>query len=182
MSAWFSAWILKLLGWKVLGIERISSLPQYVVIVAPHTSNWDFPLGILVRTAFHLQKIRFLGKASLFRFPFGWIFRALGGFPVQRDKSHNLVESYVKVFQTNSDFAIVIAPEGTRKKVDHFKTGFYYIAKGADIPIVLCKFDYHERVVDFMEVFVPGTEESADLAYIESRFRGARGKNREYNF
>ena len=119
---------------------------------------------------------------GLFRFPFGWIFRALGGFPVQRDKSHNLVESYVKVFQTNSDFAIVIAPEGTRKKVDHFKTGFYFIAKGAEIPIVLCKFDYHERVVDFMEVFVPGTEESADLAYIESRFRGARGKNREYNF
>jgi len=174
--------ILSLFGWKVSGYERLHSLRQYIIIVAPHTSNWDFPLGLLVRKGFGMDKVRYLGKSNLFKPPLGWIFRALGGYPVDRSKSNNMVGSYVEVFRTHPDFAIVLAPEGTRKKVAHFKTGFYFIAQGAGIPIIPCIFDWGHHEVRFLEPFYTGNDPEAEIAFLENLFRGVKGRNRENEF
>jgi 1-acyl-sn-glycerol-3-phosphate acyltransferase len=169
-------------GWKALRYEHLHDIPQYVLIAAPHTSNWDFPLGILVRCACQLNKVRFLAKSSLFIFPFSLLFKAMGGFPVDRSKASKQVDNYIEVFKKNPDFAIVIAPEGTRKKVNSFKTGFYFIAKGAGIPIVMTRFDYSTKTVDFSEPFLPGDKPEQDIAFIENYFRGIKGKNPALSF
>ncbi|MBK6824551.1 MAG: 1-acyl-sn-glycerol-3-phosphate acyltransferase [Saprospiraceae bacterium] len=180
--AWICRLLLHLLGWKTIGFEKLPSLKKYIIIVAPHTSNWDFPLGLMVRKACGLDKVKYLGKSSLFRFPPGIIFRALGGYPVERNKSTNLVQSYVDVFNAHEEFAIVMAPEGTRKKVEHFKTGFYFIAKGAGVPIIPCQFDFGAHEVKFLQPFNPTEDPQKDMAYLESLFKGIKGKNTEYNF
>ena len=172
--------ILKILNWKVSGYEPLYDLKKFVVIVAPHTSNWDFVVGIIVRTAFKLEKIKYLGKSSLFRPPFGWIFRALGGYPVYRERSHNLVESYVKIFDEHDAFAIVISPEGTRHKVKQFKTGYYYIAKGAHIPIIPVKFNFADKHIEFCPAYYCTQNTAEDLATIENMFRGVKGKNPQF--
>ncbi len=174
--------ILRLFGWKVSGHERLQPLKQYVIIVAPHTSNWDFPLGLLVRKGYGMDKVRYLGKSALFRPPYGWIFRALGGYPVERSKSNNMVGSYIDVFRANPDFAIVLAPEGTRRKVEHFKTGFYFIAKGAGIPIIPCVFDWSLHEVRFLEPYYTGDDPEKEIAFLENLFRGVKGKNPENGF
>ena len=123
----------------------------------PHTSNWDFPIGLLTRRAVGVD-IKFLGKHSLFIPPFGWLFRWLGGYPVDRRKRTNLVDSVVDIFNQHDEFVISIAPEGTRKKVDALRTGFYYIARKAGIPILLCSFNYQIRTVLFGPLFYPGPD------------------------
>jgi 1-acyl-sn-glycerol-3-phosphate acyltransferase len=172
----FCRWILNLINWKVVGTENMIPFRQYVVIVASHTSNWDFPLGIVVRTAFDLQKIKFLGKSSLFKWPHGFLFRWLGGFPAERSKRSNLVQDCIELFKKNADLCIIISPEGTRKKVEKFKTGYYYIAKGANIPIFRCKFDYFQKIVSFDVPFFVGNDAAEDLKVIEDYFRGTPGK------
>jgi 1-acyl-sn-glycerol-3-phosphate acyltransferase len=180
MSRALSKWILKTLRWKILGAETLLSIPKFIIIAAPHTSNWDFPLGLLVRKASSLDLVKYLGKSSLFKWPFGWIFKSLGGFPVDRSKSTNMVQSYVDVFNRYERFAIVLAPEGTRRKVDHFKTGFYFIAKGAKVPIIPCQFDWEHREVRFLEPFIPTDDAERDLDYLESLFKNVKGANPEY--
>ncbi|MBK9270198.1 MAG: lysophospholipid acyltransferase family protein [Saprospiraceae bacterium] len=172
-------WLLNILGWRVEGADSLHNIKKFIIIVAPHTSNWDFPLGLLVRKAHQLDMVRYLGKSSLFKWPIGWIFRALGGYPVDRSKSTNMVQSYVEVFNAHDQFAIVLAPEGTRKKVEHFKTGFYYIAKGAKVPIIPCIFDWENQTVRFLDSFVPGENSERDLQYLESLFKGIKGRNPE---
>ncbi len=174
--------ILQRLGWSIKGYEQLYKIPKFILIVAPHTSNWDFPLGILIRKAARLDNVKFLGKSSLFRFPFGWVFKSLGGYPVERSQSNNLVQSYIDIFNSKKEFAIVMAPEGTRKKVEHFKTGFYFIARGAGIPIVPCIFDYAKKECSFLEPFSKFDDAEKDIQYLESLFRGIPGKNTKYNF
>jgi 1-acyl-sn-glycerol-3-phosphate acyltransferase len=169
-----SAFILRLLGWKIQG-QYDNNLPRVVLIVIPHTSNWDFPLGLLVRSAIK-GDIIFVAKSSLFRFPFGWLFRVLGGYPVERSKSTNYVQMMVDVFNKEPKFHIVISPEGTRSKVDKLKTGFYYIAKGAGAAIVMCRFDWGNRVVEFRAPFYPTADMNADFKLIDDYFRGIKGK------
>lgn len=140
-----SKWILKLLGFKVTGWDPLT-LSKYVVIVMYHTSNWDFPLGLLVRSAMEWD-IKFVGKHTLFKWPFGGILRSMGGYPVNRSKSINYVESVAEIFAANDTFRVCITPEGTRSKVDRLKTGFYYIAKAAEVPIVMVAFDFKGREV-----------------------------------
>lgn len=177
-----ASWILKLMGWTYTGHEKLYHIPKYLLAVAPHTSNWDFPLGLLLRKAAGLDRVKFLGKDSLFRPPFGWIFRLLGGYPVDRSKHHNLVQAYIDIFNSKDEFAIVLAPEGTRKKVEHFKTGFYHIAKGAGIPIIPCVFDYSKKECRYLDPFYCTDNQERDIEYLESLFRGIQGKNPEYNF
>ena len=172
-----SAWLLKLFGWKILGDFPLVQ-KKYVVVVAPHTSNWDFPLGLLVRSARRAKTV-FIGKHTLFQFPYGFIFRWLGGYPVDRRKSHNFVESVVKIFNSQEEFTIVISPEGTRRKVEKFKTGFYYIAKGAVIPLVLCKFDWGNKEVVFDKPLYTTNDEKKDFERIYAYFKGVKGKNPE---
>jgi 1-acyl-sn-glycerol-3-phosphate acyltransferase len=156
-------------------------LNKSIIAVVPHTSNWDFPLGLLVRCTMH-ERVVFVGKHSLFRFPFGALFRSLGGVPVDRSKSSNYVEAVVKTINAAQHFHLCISPEGTRKKVDRLKTGFYHMAKQAGIPIVLCRFDWGTRTVSFDQPFYPTNDEKADFMYIHKYFEGAQGCNPANNF
>ncbi|MEO0006807.1 MAG: hypothetical protein RJA20_1003 [Bacteroidota bacterium] len=178
MFSLISRFILWVFGWKITG-HYPSELSKVVVAVAPHTSTLDFPLGVLVKSAGKL-KANYVGKHTLFEGPFGFFFRWLGGIPVDRRSSHNFVGATVDAFNREPHFHLVLAPEGTRKKVDKFKTGFYHIARLAGVPICLCKFDFARKEVFFDPVlFYPTDNEQADLDYIWNYFRGVQGKNPE---
>lgn len=177
-----SQWILRILGWQYTGTETLRNIDQFVVAIGPHTSNWDFPLGLLVRWAGGLDKIRFIGKESLFRPPYGWFFRALGGFPVVRSEHKNQVEMYIEQFKLKPVFAIIIAPEGTRKKTDKLKTGYYYIAKGAGVPIVPATIDYKNKKVSFHEPFYASQDCEQDFAIIENYISIGYGKYPEKGY
>jgi 1-acyl-sn-glycerol-3-phosphate acyltransferase len=164
--------IMSLTGWKVDG--TLPSLSKYVIIGAPHTSNWDFILflGIIFRLKINVS---FMGKMELFRSPIGWFFYYCGGIPVDRSKSTGLVEQTVEACQKADHFILVIAPEGTRHGVKEWKRGFYHIAKGAGIPIVLAKVDGRHKTVHVGEVFQPTDDIEADMKAIRDSFKGLVG-------
>ena len=140
-----------LLGWKVE--NGFPDAPKkYIVIAAPHTSWLDFPIAILTRMS-EGKMVHFIGKNSLFRWPFGYFFKILGGTPVDRSKSNNMVEAVIKIFNSKEVFRLGISPEGTRKKVIKWKTGFYYIAKGANVPIVMATLDFENKKVKISKPF-----------------------------
>lgn len=174
MFSWLSKLILGSLGWRIEGAVP-HDLKKYVMIAAPHTSWWDFPLGLLVRSARKI-KIKYLAKHTLFRPPFGFFFRMTGGIPVDRTSRQHAVESMVKAYRDREEMAIVIAPEGTRKKVDRLKSGFYYIARGAGVPVVMVTFDFGSKVVTFNPPMEMTEDREADLNRIREHFRGVRGK------
>lgn len=175
-----SKFMLKLFGWKV--ILEYSQLPdKYVFIALPHTSNWDFPLGLLVRSALGLD-IKYVGKDVLFRPPFGWLFRWLGGYPVDRSQRTNYVDSVVDIYDNKPQFAICIAPEGTRKKVSQLRTGFYYIALGAGVPIVMARLDWGRKEVRISQPFFPSGDKEADFSAMLQYFQGVKGKHPELGF
>lgn len=169
--------ILRLFGWRVDdGIPR--TLKKYVVAVAPHTSWKDFFLGLVVRSAIG-RKIYYLGKKELFDSPFGFFFWWTGGKPVDRKQKTGLVDQVVKLFNGSEEFAVAIAPEGTRKKVDDFKTGFYYIARAASVPVIACQFDYEHKVVRFLPPFYLTDDAEKDLDHLWSLFDGIKGAKSE---
>ena len=129
----------RLLGWKLVG--SFPEVSQCVVIVAPHTSWVDFIIGLLVRSIVG-KEVHFIGKHSLFKPPFGWLFRWLGGTPIDRSKNQDTVASTVEIFKRKEVFRLALSPEGTRKKVETWKTGFYYIAKQAGVPVVMVALDF----------------------------------------
>jgi 1-acyl-sn-glycerol-3-phosphate acyltransferase len=174
MFHWLSTFILWAIGWKITG-QYPHHLSKVVVIVAPHTSTWDFPLGVLVNSATRCRA-NYVGKHTLFQGPFGFFFRWVGGIPVDRSANHNFVSATAEAFKREKRFHLVIAPEGTRKKVDKFKTGFYHIARLAEVPISLCTFDFSKKIVFFDPVlFYPTNDEKADLQYLWNYFKGVRG-------
>ncbi len=180
MFAAISAFILRLMGWKFEG-EFPKDIKKFMLIAVPHTSNWDFPMGLLIRSAFKID-IKFVGKASLFKPPLGGIFKALGGYPVDRSKRNNFVDAVIDVYNEKEEFRVCIAPEGTRKKVTELKSGFYYIAKGAGIPIVMIAFDWGSMTFRISEPFYPTDDKEADFAHVKDFFKGAVGKVPEYSF
>lgn len=166
--------IMFLAGWRVDG--KLPNIPKYVLIGAPHTSNWDFVLflGII----FHLKvDARYMGKAELFRFPFGWFFYYCGGVPVDRKKTTGLVEQMIEVANASSKFILTIAPEGTRHKVTEWKSGFHRIAKGAGIPVVMAKVDGTKKTVYVGEIFNPTDDMDGDMLLIQEAFKGIVGIN-----
>ncbi len=171
-----NAFILKSLGWRFIG-SFDSMPPKYIILVAPHTSNWDFPLGIMVRSIAKISNTKFLGKSQLFKFPYGFIFRALGGYPVERTKDNNLVDEVVNIFNSKEEFSISLAPEGTRSKVKRIKTGFYHIAKKTNIPIFLLGFDFSNKEVILSNPFYPTENMLEDFEYIIDFFSSIKGKN-----
>ena len=181
MFSGLSKLILRIWGFKIKGWDP-HQLDKYVVIAMPHTSNWDFLLGLSVRSAMKLHHIKYVGKSSLFRFPYGAIFRWLGGYPVDRSRSSNMVDSIVKVFEHEEKFGVTIAPEGTRGKVDKLKTGFYYSALGANVPIVMIRMDFGTKTVTWSPPLYPTGDIDADMHQIEDFYRGARGRNPENGF
>ncbi len=169
---------LKIRGWKVQE-DFPHHLPKYILLVAPHTSSWDFIIGLAARSVVGLQHVRFLAKAELFKPPFGWIFRMLGGYPVNRTGKHQLVAEVVALFRQHERFAIVIAPEGTRKRVERLKTGFYHIAREANIPIIMAAMDFGERQISFSAPFMVTGNEQADMDTIIQFYAPIRGKKPE---
>lgn len=165
-------------GWKVKGPSPYQ-LKKCIVIVAPHTSSWDFIIGVAVRGALDLNHIKFLGKKELFRPPFGFFFRWLGGYPVDRSHGQNQVDQVVELFKKNPEFAIALSPEGTRSRVDRLKTGFYHIAISADVPIVMAALDYKNRQVIWSEPMRTTDDQSADFNTILNFFRPIEGKRPE---
>jgi 1-acyl-sn-glycerol-3-phosphate acyltransferase len=171
---------MKLWGFKITG--KIDAFPKKVMFtVIPHTSNWDFPLGIFTRSILGLH-LKFIAKDSLFKPPHGFIFRWLGGIPIDRSKSNNYVDAVVDTINQYDDLSIAIAPEGTRKKVDKLKSGFYWIAHKANIPLVLVKFDFGHKEVNFSEPFFTTGDYEKDLIYINNHFKGVKGKNPELGY
>ena len=164
-------------GWRVES-HIPHDLQKFVLIAAPHTSGWDLFVGLGSRAVLG-RKIGFLGKKSLFVPPLGWIMRALGGHPVDRSASHHLVDQVVHMYKGKESFAIALAPEGTRKKVSKFKTGFYHIARGAHVPLILARMDYANKVVQFSEPVYPSGDQDKDMAMIWQHFKGVKGKHPE---
>ncbi len=164
--------IMRLVGWRVEG--KLPDLPKYVLIGAPHTSNWDFVLFLGV--IFSLRaNVRFMGKAELFRFPIGWFFHYCGGVPVDRKKSTGLVEQMVKASNESERFILTITPEGTRHQVTEWKRGFYHIAKNAGVPIVIAVVDGKHKTVHLGRVFHPTEDMEADMKRIQEFFAGVAG-------
>ncbi len=167
-------------GWKIDQVYPME-IKKSVIIVFHHTSNWDFPIGILLRPILHLDT-RYVGKKSLFFFPLGILMRALGGVPVDRSKHSNFVDAVASLFNDYESFKITITPEGSRSKATKLKSGFYYIALKANVPIVRCKFDWGRMTVGFSEPFYPTGDYEADLPEILSYFKGITGKYPERDF
>jgi 1-acyl-sn-glycerol-3-phosphate acyltransferase len=178
---WLSKFIYhKLLGWKVTGFSDFESVKKAVIIAAPHTSWHDFYIGVLLRSVIGL-KANFVGKKELFIFPFGWIFRALGGAPVVRKTNENQVEAIARLFGEHEVFRMTMAPEGTRKKVEEWRTGFYYIAKAANVPIIMFTLDFENKENRFSEPFYPTDDKEADFKFMRKFFEGVKGKVPEYS-
>lgn len=171
---WLARRMLRRAGWRVEG--RLPDIPKYIIVGAPHTSNWDFVLFLGV--ALHLQiEARYMAKAELFRPPFGWFFYWCGGVPVDRKRSTGLVDQMADAFRRAERMILVITPEGTRHHVTEWKRGFYYIARTADVPVVLGKVDGKRKVVSMGEVFPVSGDEEADMAAIRRAFAGLEGIN-----
>ncbi len=164
-------------GWRVVG--PVPTIPKYLIVVAPHTSNWDFLVGMLVRSYMDGFNPKYFAKKELFVWPIGFIFRALGGFPVERSKNTNFVESLVNVYNAEEKFATTITPEGMRKYNGKWKTGFYHVAKNANIPIVKIVFDYGSMQVIFSEPYrvTKGVDET--IAEFKKYYSQYTGKNPE---
>ena len=167
-------WLFFRVGWKVSG--ALPSFKKYVIAVAPHTSGWDFVIGIMARSALKIESSHYLGKSQLFRPPFGWIFRALGGTPVDRSTSNDVVDQVVEIFNKHDEFVLALAPEGTRKKVGKLKTGFYYIARGAKVPIVPVGFDFERKMIVISEALFPTENFDLDMETLLTFYKTIKGK------
>lgn len=165
-----------LAGWKIKG-DVPRDIKKYVIIAAPHSSNWDFMLGLAVRSIMRF-KSNFVGKKELFYKPYGWLFRKLGGYPVDRSKSVHYVDQVAAIFKKEKEFVIALAPEGTRSKVTRWKTGFYHIAVKAEVPIVMAGLDYANKTVIFREPFYPTGDFNKDAKVISEFYKNIKGKFR----
>lgn len=151
-------------------------LKKAVIVVAPHTHWLDFIVGLAVRSVMRMTHVKFLGKAELFKPPFGFLFRWLGGTPVDRSGNKQLVEAVVAKFDAADTLVLALSPEGTRKRVDRLRTGFYHIASQAKVPIVMAALDFENRKVVFAPPFMPTEDEEADIERILQFFRPVKGK------
>ncbi len=167
---------LKLNGWTVQGTLPASA-QRCVLIAAPHTSNWDLPYTLMVAFCLRLN-VYWMGKASLFRFPFGPLMRWLGGIAVHRDRNSNLVAaSAAALVNADGPVQLVVPPEGTRGRTRHWKTGFYFIALEAKVPIILAYMDYHRKLSGLGPIFTPTGDLEADMAQIKRFYAGIQGRN-----
>jgi 1-acyl-sn-glycerol-3-phosphate acyltransferase len=163
---------LRLGGWRFEG--AFPTEPKFVAIVAPHTSNWDFVVGVTVVFALELR-VSWLGKHSLFQSPLKRFFLWLGGIPVDRRASHGVVDACVKAFEGAPARLLALAPEGTRKGVSQWKSGFYRIATAAKVPIFPVAFDYRDHVIRLMPVFKPSGDLEQDLPLLQALFTDVHG-------
>jgi 1-acyl-sn-glycerol-3-phosphate acyltransferase len=171
----FGLWLLTRWGWRFEGLWP--DVPKFVAIVAPHTSNWDFPVGLAAKWALGFDA-HWWGKDTLFMPPMGWFMRANGGIPVDRKNSSMVVEKTLEEFATHEQFALVLAPEGTRRKVTQWRSGFWYVAKGAGVPICCVAFDWPRKVIRLGPTTMPDEDDPAEgIARIRSYYAEVRGYN-----
>jgi 1-acyl-sn-glycerol-3-phosphate acyltransferase len=172
--------LMRLFGWNVTG-KYPFEVPKVIIAVAPHTSNWDFPIGLGTKLGWKIPA-GYAAKHTLFWGPMAYFHRYFDGVPVDRSKKGgNFVANLVDKINELDHFHLVIAPEGRRDKVERFKTGFYHIAKQAGIPICLCSFNWDKKEVHFdPELFYPTDNEEADLQYIWNYYKGKVGYRPEH--
>ncbi|HIB47973.1 MAG TPA: acyltransferase [Flavobacteriaceae bacterium] len=168
----------KLLGWSIDG-DFDRSIKKSVIIVVPHTSWHDFYIGVFTRRILNIE-INFVGKRELFKPPFGWYFKWMGGAALDRTPGQNKVEAIAKVFEGKEEFRLSLAPEGTRKKVLAWKTGFYFIALKANVPIIPVAFDYSTKTVVIHDAFYPTGDIETDMPVLRKLYQGVVGKKPEF--
>lgn len=176
MRRWVARVALKAVGWTPKG-----SLPEskkFVIVAAPHTSNWDLPLLVFMAWQFGLH-VHWLGKHTLFPWPIGWFMRLMGGISVDRRARHNVVQQVVDVFDKAETLVLAVPPEGTRGRAEYWKSGFYHIAAGARIPLVLGFLDYGKKEGGFGPSLIPGGDQEADLQVMRDFYRDIKGKHPE---
>ncbi|WP_454254216.1 lysophospholipid acyltransferase family protein [Pseudomonas sp. Marseille-Q8238] len=176
---WLGRSALKLLGWRIEG--KMPALDKFVVIGAHHTSNWDFVIFIALTFVLRLNA-RWFGKHSIFIWPFAGLLRRMGGIPIQRHLRLNVVDQAIQRFNEHREFVLVLSPEGTRKKVERWRMGFYHIALGAGVPIVPGALDYRNRRVVIGPPFYPTGDMAADLEALLAYFRPYEPKKPQYAF
>ena len=174
-TRWLGRTVLRLGGWRVVG--PIPDLPKAVLIVAPHSSNWDGFWGMAVKIALGLD-VRVLGKTQLFWWPLGPLLRKLGAIPVDRSSPQGTIEQAIAIIRDFDRIWFTLTPEGTRKRVDKWKTGFWKIARNADVPIVMAYFNYPDKTVGITHVFHTTDNLQQDMAHIREWYRPWQGKNR----
>lgn len=171
---WMSIFILRLFGWRVDSSAQVPA--KCVLIGAPHTSNWDFPLALMICFVLRID-VYWMGKNSLFPPVFGIVMRWLGGIPVDRSQAGNLVQGTIDAFNRSERLLVIVPPEGTRGKVTRWKTGFYYIAHGAGVPLGLGYVDFKEKIGGVGKMFYPSGNIEQDMLEIRAFYAGVTGKN-----
>ena len=165
---------LRLSGWRIVG--GLPELPKYIIIVAPHTSNWDFPVGVAALFALDLEA-HWFGKDSLFRGPMGMILRMLGGRPVHRETPEGVVAEMAAMVRAEPQFILALAPEGTRKRVEHWRSGFYRIAEAANVPVVPVWFDWSRHEIGINPPVHVSGDLAADVAALQALYRLDMARN-----
>jgi 1-acyl-sn-glycerol-3-phosphate acyltransferase len=173
VKRWIARRILRILGWKIEGARPTHE--RYVLIAAPHTSNWDFPLMLAFAAAFDI-KISWMAKHNLFYPPMGWVMRALGGVPIKRHRNSNMVASMVETFASQEPLVLAVPTEGTRARMEFWKSGFYHIATGAGIPIVPSYLDYGNKRGGFGPALMPTGDLNSDMAYLREFYAPMKGR------
>ncbi|MFT6000806.1 MAG: 1-acyl-sn-glycerol-3-phosphate acyltransferase [Neolewinella sp.] len=182
IPAWFARFMIRLFGVRLIDHNKGDWPKKYIMPVVTHTSNRDFWYGVYSRSILD-EYINFVGKSSLFKGPLGAYLKWMGGVPVVREKRSNFVDSVAGIFQERDEFRLALAVEGTRAKVDHFKTGFYFIAKEAKVPLILCRFDFgNEGVIEFSKPYYLTDDIRADFDFIYRYLDGAVGLVPENSF
>ncbi|HZP67039.1 MAG TPA: lysophospholipid acyltransferase family protein [Rudaea sp.] len=175
LGARFCRWVFRRCGWRFVG--EIPDVPKLVAIAAPHSSNWDVIWGLLFKIGWRLD-VKFVGKREAFFWPLGPVLKYFGGIPINRKAAQGLVGELSHLFDTQERLWLAIAPEGTRKRVEKWKSGFLRIARQADVPILPAYFHYPERTIGFGPLLHPSGDLEADMARIREFYRPWQGKNR----
>ena len=170
----FGRLVLRALGWRIEG--TLPPVPKLLAIGAPHTSNWDFVIGMAVKWSLCIRA-SWMAKHTLFRPPLGWVFKSMGGIPINRSTSLGVVGECIRAFDEHEKLVVGVTPEGTRKQVNEWKTGFWHIAKGAGVPIVLVYWDYEEKVFGMGPSITPSEDKDEDLTRIKDFYSQFHGRH-----
>jgi 1-acyl-sn-glycerol-3-phosphate acyltransferase len=176
---WFATFSLFSLGWKTKG--EIPDIKKFVMIAAPHSSNWDFIFFLLFIFKYNIS-VHWMGKHTMFKWPFKWILKRLGGIPINRSAKTNVVQSMTDAYKNSKKLIITIAPSGTREKVTIWKTGFYHIANKAKVPIVCGFVDYRHKTIGIGPVISPSGDMELDMKSIKKFYAPFSGKHMEATY
>ncbi len=168
--------VLKVWGWKPVG--TLPAEPKYVLLAAPHTSTWD-GVVMLALACYYRIRVHWMVKSSVFVGPFGWFLKATGGVPIDRSTAHGMVEQMIERFRQKEHLALLVPPEGTRTKKKYWKSGFYHIALGADVPIVSGVMDWGRMEAGIADTFKPTGDVKTDMDHLRAVYATATGLHPE---